>query len=1034
VCGNLQGLLRRNTPRNDVHLRRGERSGNGVKNLHVSEVIPKSRYLAFWHHENKDFTQRGGKWQGNGGCVMIIGPAHHEEIRGGCRMTTQKKMIFSVLFIMILAIPGMIAGQENGVPEFLKNVPLDQKMPVDPTVTVGRFDNGLRYYIRENNRPENRAELRLVVNAGSVLEDDNQLGLAHFLEHMAFNGTKNFAKHELIEFMESIGMRFGPDLNAYTGFDETVYMLQIPTDSSEIMKKAFQILEDWAWGLSLENEEIDKERGVIIEEWRLGRGASARMQDAQIPIIFKGSHYAERLTIGKKEIIENFEYDVLKRFYRDWYRPDLMAVVAVGDFDSATVESLIKEHFFHLPKASDSRERTIFPVPDHDETLFAIATDKEAMSTSVAVIHKLPIQDIQTIGAYRQMIVEQLYHGMLNQRFEELAQKKDPPFLGASSGKGQFVRSKEVYVLNAGVKDEGIKQGLEALVVESERVARHGFTPTELDRQKRQLLRSIERAYTEREKNDSNLYASEYIRNFLEEEPIPGIEYEFELFKRFIPEVTLDEVNKIGQEWLSEKNRVIMINAPDKEGQVIPTEEDLLGIVDSAAAMEIAPYEDTTSDMPLMAEVPVAGEIIKTEALKNYGITEWQLSNGARVILKPTDFKDDEIVFQAMSPGGTSLAEEKDFIPARTASQVISAGGVGEFTALDLQKKLSGKVASVRPYIGDWEEGLVGNASPKDLETMFQLIHLYFTAPRADRNMFDVLKNRMKAMLENRMANPMYVFYDTLGRILTQDHPRARSLTIEQLDEMDLQKSLVFYKDRFADASDFTFILVGNLDLEAIEPLVISYLASLPSLNRHETWKDTGIRPPKGIVERTIKKGIEPQSQAAIVFTGPFEYTQPNRNAIRAMEMVLETRLRNIIREDLGGTYNIQVISSYDKIPEPAYSVAINFGADPDRVEDLITVIYQEIEALKKNGVTADELRDVKEAMYRDFETGIKKNSWLLTQLYYRYLEGEDLKSLFDYPKSLENMTTEGIQYAAKTYLDRKNYVQVILFPEKEKQ
>ena len=949
-------------------------------------------------------------------------------------MKIRKRTFIGIFLIFLLVIPSIADEQEKAVPEDAKTAPLDHKIPIDPKITMGQFSNGLRYYIRENKKPENRAELRLVVNAGSVLEDDDQLGLAHFLEHMAFNGTKNFAKHELIKFMESIGMRFGPGLNAYTSFDETVYMLRIPTESEEVMEKAFQILEDWTRALSLENEEIDKERGVIIEEWRLGRGANARMMDKQFPIIFKGSHYADRLTIGKKKIIENFEHDVLKRFYRDWYRPDLMAVVAVGDFESAKVEPLVVKHFAQLPKATDSRSRTVFPVPDHEETLFAIATDKEAMNTSVAVIHKLQLLDTSTVGAYRQIIVEQLYHGMLNQRFAELAQKKDPPFLGASSGKGQFVRSKEVYMLNAGVKEDGIKQGLEALVVESERVSRNGFTPSELDRQKRQILRSVEQSYTEREKNNSNVYVSEYIRNFLGGEPIPGIEYEFELFKRFIPEITLEEVNQIGKDWLTEKNRVIMVNAPEKEGLVIPTEEDLHGVMKSVADMEILPYEDTSSELPLMAEIPEAGEIVGTKVLEDYGITEWILSNGARVILKPTDFKEDEIVFQAISPGGTSLESDEDFIPARTASQVISAGGVGEFSAIELQKKLTGKVASVRPLISDWEEGLTGNASPKDIETLFQLINLYFTSPRADETMFDVLKSRMKATLENRDANPMYVFYDTFMRIITQDHLRARSLTVEKLEEMDLEKSLRFYKDRFADASDFIFVFVGNLDLEAIEPLVVRYLASLPSLNRQETWIDVGIRPPKGVVKKTVKKGVEPQSQAAIVFTGPFEYTQASRNAIRAMGIVLQTRLRNKIREDLGGTYSIMASPSYDRIPVPAYSVTINFGTDPERVEELISVIFQEIDTLKKEGVTADELRDAKQAMYRNFETGIKQNGFLLVQLYFRYQEGEDLESLFNYLKSLENLTAEVIQDAAKTYLNTENYVQVILFPEKEKQ
>ena len=946
-------------------------------------------------------------------------------------MNHHKRTTVATLLVFFGFLLCLANGQENANPEEAKTVALDKKIPVDPKITVGQFANGMRYYIRENKKPENRAELRLVVNTGSILEDDDQQGLAHFLEHMAFNGTKNFAKHELIEFMESIGMRFGPGLNAYTGFDETVYMLQIPTESEEVMEKAFQILEDWSWAFSLENEEIDKERGVIIEEWRLGLGANARMMDKQFPIIFKGSHYANRLTIGKKEIIENFEHDALKRFYRDWYRPDLMAVVAVGDFEISKVEPLINQHFAQLPAAKDPRPRNIFPVPDHEETLFAIARDKEAMNTSVAVIHKLPLQNMSTVGAYRQMIVEQLYHGMLNQRLAELAQKKDPPFLGASSGKGQFVRSKEVYVLNAGVKDEGIEKGLRALILESERVSRHGFTPSELDRKKRQILRSIEQSYTEREKNNSNVYVSEYIRNFLEDEPIPGIEYEFELFKRFIPEITLAEVNQIGQEWLAENNRVIMINSPDKEGLAIPTEDELIGLLESVVDMTIEPYEDSTIDLPLMAEIPDAGEIIDTKYLDKYDITEWKLSNGVRVILKPTDFKEDEIVFRAISPGGTSLASDEDFIPARMASQVISAGGVGEFSAIDLQKKLTGKVVGVRPIISDWDEGLMGSASPKDVEILFQLINLNFTAPRADATMFDVLKNQMKAFLENREADPRFVFYDTLGRIMTQDHPRVRSLTVEQLDEMDLEKSFHFYKDRFADASDFIFVFVGNLDLGVIEPLVTRYLATLPSLDRQETWKDIGIRTPKGVVKKTVRKGVEPQSQAAIVFTGPFEYTQANRNAIRAMGLVLQTRLRYKIREDLGGTYNIMASPSYDKIPEPAYSVAINFGTDPERVEELISVIFQEIEKFKREGATADELRDAKQAMYRDYETGIKKNRWLLTQLYYRSLEGEALESLFDYLKSLENLTAEVIHGAAKTYLNMENYVQVTLFPEK---
>ncbi len=941
-------------------------------------------------------------------------------------------VLFYLFTLSICSLPRLIVAQEKADPTNAKTAPLDQKLPIAPQLIVGHFENGLRYYIRENKRPENRAALQLVVNAGSVLEDDDQLGLAHFMEHMAFNGTKNFAKHELIEFMESIGMRFGPGLNAYTSFDETVYMLEIPTESTEVMEKAFQILEDWSHALSLEDDEIDKERGVIIEEWRLDLGANARLRDKQFPILFKGSQYAERLVIGKKEIIESFDHDVLKRFYRDWYRPDLMAVIAVGDFEATKVEALIKKHFASLPKATEPRQRILYPVPDHEETLFSIATDKEAMGTSVAVYHKLPLEDMSTVGDYRRIITEQLYHSMLNQRFSELAQQKDPPFIFASSDKGSFVRSKEFYMLSARVKDEGIKRGLEALLIESERVARHGFTSSELEREKIEALRFMESAYAERENTDSDLYVSEYIRNFLQDEPVPGIEYEYELYKRFIPEITLEEVNQIGKDWITDKSRVVLVSAPEKEGLSIPTEEDLMGVIASIDEMEISSYEDSVIETPLLAEIPQEGEIIKAEFLDAYGITEWKLSNGARVVLKPTDFKKDEVVFQAMSYGGISLASDEDFIPARTATQVIGAGGLGEFTAIELGKKLAGKVASVRPLISDYEEGLIGNASPKDLEALFQLIHLHFTAPRADEAMFDVVKNRLKVMLENQKANPMSVFIDTLRRIMTQNHPRAQSLTVEALDHMDLEKSYAFFKDRFADASDFTFIFVGNLDLEALKPLVVRYLASLPSLDRKETWKDVGIRPPKGVVKEKVEKGVEPQSQVAIVFSGPFVYTQENRNAIRALGLVLETRLRNKIREDLGGSYDIMASPSYDRIPEPEYSFIFNFGTDPEEAEELIGVILQEIDNLKKDGIKADELRDARQAMFREFETGIKQNRWLQAQLYHRYLVGEDLDSLFNYEKSLENLTAEMIQDAAKIYLNLENYVQVTLFPEKK--
>ena len=609
---------------------------------------------------------------------------------------------------------------------------LTAKIPLDPTITTGRFANGLRYYVRTNKKPEKRAELRLVVNAGSILEDRDQSGLAHFVEHMAFNGTKHFPKQETVKFLESIGMRFGPSVNAFTSFDETVYMLEVPTDKPDVLDKAFLILEDWAHNVSFDDAEIDKERGVITEEWRLRRGAGARMQDKQFPILFKGSRYAERLPIGDMEVVQSFKHERLKKFYEDWYRPELMAVVAVGDFDKAAIETLVKNHFETIPASAATKLRPTYDVPEQPGTLYAIATDKEASGTSVAVYSKMPARDQTTIGAYRQQIVERLFSGMLSTRFSEMAQKPDAPFLGAGAGRGQFVRPLEVSTLSAGVKEDGIERGLDALFSEALRVEKFGFTATEFDRVKRNTMRGLERAVTEKENTPSASLADEYVRNFTDGEPSPGIEYEMALHARFLPEITLNEVNALAKQWVPDKNRVVLVNAPDKPGLAVPDQAKLASVIASAEKKELTAYVDTVGTQPLLDSAPKAGAITKTATKDAFGITEWELSNGVKVVLKPTKFKEDEVIFQAFSPGGTSLASDADFIPAQTAAQVVASGGLGKFSAIDLRKMLTGKVASARPFIGELDEGLRGSASRKDLETMFQLIYLTFTAPRAD--------------------------------------------------------------------------------------------------------------------------------------------------------------------------------------------------------------------------------------------------------------------------------------------------------------
>jgi zinc protease len=909
--------------------------------------------------------------------------------------------------------------------------PLTATIPVDPQITTGRFANGLRYYVRYNKKPEKRAELRLVVNAGSILEERDQSGLAHFVEHMAFNGTKHFPKQETVKFLESIGMRFGPSVNAFTSFDETVYMLEVPTDKPDVLDKAFLILEDWAHNVSFDPAEIDKERGVITEEWRLRRGAGARMQDKQFPILLKGSRYAERLPIGDMEVIQSFKHERLKKFYTDWYRPELMAVVAVGDFDKGAIESLIKNHFESIPKSPATKLRPSYPVPDHPGTLYAIATDKEASSTSVAVYSKLPARDQTTVGSYRRQIVERLFGGMLSARFSEIAQKPDAPFLGAGAGRGLFVRTKEISTLSAGVKEDGIERGLDALFTEAERVVRYGFTDTELDRQKRNIMRGLERAIAEKENQTSAPLADEYTRNFTDKEPIPGIEYEAALHARFFPEITLAEVNALAKDWVPDRNRVVLVNAPEKPGLPIPDEKKLSAVIASAVRKDLAAYVDAVGTQPLLDAPPAPGAVTKTGVKAAYGITEWELSNGVKGVLKPTTFKEDEVLFRAFSPGGTSLASDADFIAASTAAQVISRSGLAKFSTVDLQKMLTGKVASARPFIGETDEGLQGSASRKDLETMFQLIYMTFTQPRADPAMFDVITAATKSSLANQKASPDFAFAEALNDILSQKHPRARMMSLEMVGEMNLDKSLAFYKDRFSDASDFTFVFVGSFTPETLKPLVEQYLAALPATHRKESWKDVGIRRPSGVIEKRVDKGLEPKSRAQIVFSGPFQYEQVQRVAIRAMADALEVRLRESLREDLSGTYSVSVSAGYTKVPREEYTVNIGFGCSPDRTEELVKSVFKEIEGFKTAGPTDKQVADVKETFLREQETNMKQNGYLLTQLAFRYEYSEDLDSLFNMADFYNKIDAAMVRDAAKRYLNTDNVVKVTLFPEK---
>ncbi len=940
-------------------------------------------------------------------------------------MTANRLKSLIALFFMFIGL--ITHGQEKKL-----NDEALQKIPVDPDVRVGKLENGLTYFIRKNEKPADKIEFRLVVNAGSILEDENQLGLAHFVEHMAFNGTKNFAKNELVDYLQSIGVEFGADLNAYTSFDETVYMLPIPTGDPEVVKTGLQVLEDWAHNITFAEEEIDKERGVVIEEWRLGRGANQRMRDQWFPVMFKNSLYADRLPIGKKEIIENASYETIKKFYKDWYRPELMSIIAVGDVELDEMEKMIQDQFNKIPKTKAGRERKVVKVPNHEETYVTVVTDKEAPFTQIQLVNKLESEPTSNMGELRRDLIYQLYNGMLSQRLNELRQSADPPFVFGGSGYGSMVRSKSNYSSFAMVGEKNVEKGLTALLVENERVKQHGFTQKELDRYKTELLNRYEKGFKEADKSESRGYASEYVRSYLNNEPIPGRAFEFKFAERMLPTITLNEVNGLAEKWVKNSNRVVVITGPEKEGVTLPNEGEILNLLSSATKQEIKPYVDDLEAEALMDTKPKAGEIVTTTKNDALGITTLVLANGVKVVLKPTDFKNDEILMSAYSLGGHSIYNDEDYLSASYASQIINQSGVKSFSPTDLQKLFAGKTVRVSPYVGRLREGFSGNASPEDIETMFQMIYLYFTDPKRDEGAFQSFKTRNSMIFQNIMSNPQFYFQDQISRILSQNHPRGGGFpTPEDMEKIDFNKAYEIYKERFADASDFNFFFVGNFSIAEISPLITTYLGSLPSINRKETWKDLGIRPPKGKVDKVIEKGTDPQSLVSITFTGEFDYEKKNNYHITSLGEVLSNRLIDIIREEKSGVYTVRANGRGSLYPEPRYNFNISFPCGPENVESLVAATMKEIKNIQDNGVSQKDLDEIKEAQRIDRAENLKRNRYWLSQISNAYYLGANLDGFYDYEKMVEKLTTDDIKNAAVKYLSGENRIKVVLVPEK---
>ena len=908
---------------------------------------------------------------------------------------------------------------------------LDRTLPIDPAVRAGRLPNGLRYFLRHNTRPEKRVSLRLAVNAGAIQEEADQRGLAHFLEHMAFNGSENFKPGELVSFLESIGARFGPHVNAMTSFDETVYMLDIPVDRPGYVEKGMLVLHDFANGMSLLPEEVEKERGVVLEEWRGRLGAGSRLTDKQLPVIFQGSRYAERLPIGLPEILKSAPRERLVAFYEKWYRPDNMAVIIVGDIPVDQAEKLVQQNFGKIPASKGQLASVDTSVPAHKETLVNMSTDPEAQGWSVSLAFKGQAEQDTTVRGYRKSLVEQLVAQMLNLRLRDIARRPNAPFLGASAGTSTIGRTLELFEIEAAVPEGQITEGLGAIVQEAKRMQLHGFSGAELDRAKQALLAGYERAFRERDTTESASYANEYVRHFLAREPIPGMEFEYRIATTYVPGVTPEEVAALAREFITDENRVVLAVAPEKKDTPPPSTETLRNTIARASAAPVEPWKEATEGRTLVEKDPAGGKVTGRRTIPEIGATVLTLSNGVEIWLKPTDFKNDQILFTSYAPGGISLATEAEYKSASLATAMVGVGGMGGFNPVDLSKMLSGKIAQAAPSIGEYTHGVSGSATPKDLETALQLNYLVHTAPNMTPEVLDLLKRRLTGVLQNRDQNPRAVFGERVGQINSSNHYSARELTPADVPALNLEAMRRFYAARFSNAADFTYFFVGAFSIDEITPLLEKWIGSLPSTGKESSAaRDMGVRFPDKVIKEEVRKGKEPSSQTVLSFFADPGFDELEMHRVRAAAGVLNIRLREILREEMGGTYGVGVGFSNTPPIKGYGTMTVQFGSAPENVDKMVAATLKEIERLKTEGPSAEDVDKVKELERRDLETNTKQNSYWLGSMQTVHLFGWDPAGIARRAERTEALTAENIKAMFQKYFPMDRYTLVTLKPE----
>lgn len=903
-------------------------------------------------------------------------------------------------------------------------------VPIDSNVRIGKLDNGLTYYIRNNHKPENRVYMNLIIKAGSIYEEDNQKGYAHFIEHMAFKQTVHFKTNEIVNVLEKMGSKFGAEVNAHTGFNETVYNLEIPSDKSDLIEKGFLILEDWAHNIVLDDKEVNKEKGVINEEARIGRG-NDRVTKKFLPILLKGSKYPDRIPIGNQYCVNNCNSKTLMDFYKDWYRPDLMGIIIVGDIDVNLAESKIREHFSEIKNPINIKKAENYEIPDNKEPLIAIITDKEQPNTMINIFYKHNLENQKYLGNYKKLLLQDIFIRIINERLQESAFKSDASIVDAKAKYDKFFsNNKNAFTLSAISKENEINNSLILLFSECEKIIQNGCTESEIDRQKEYFQNAYEIAASEIDKTESSLFLQQYLNNFLYGDFIPGAKNELKYLNSIVHSIITFDINQAASDLIKDDNICILVIAPALPGINIPTSTDITDLYQSVKTTKFIKYVDKEQESSLMFAKPNDSKVLSCIENSLFGYSELNFENGVKAILMPTKNQNEQILFSSYKLGGTSLYPDSLVLAALYSAEIVSESGAGHYSKNELDKKLTGKIVKLSPYIDELKQGTKGIASKKDFETLLQLNYLYYNEPRKDQYSFDNFISKIRENAKNMLSNAEYSYFDTLIKLSSSSRniifPR-----LKKLDKLKLEDTYRIYKERFSDAGGTTFFIVGSFKVDEIIPLLEKYLGGLPSTNKIESWKDVNSKFPPGINEVTIYKGYANRSLSTLIMKNKFDWNYKNVLGYKILLDIMEIKLMQTMRSDRSMVYNLTVNGQENLIPKPECFVTFFWLCDPLNVSTLNKILFKEIRKIQRNGPDKETLAKVKENYIKEREKNINENSFWLSKLEDLYYEKIELINFEDYRKKINDITEEDIKLLAQKYLTLDHYVSVVLKPDR---